>query len=159
LMGPGVGRAEFNPVATEPQIGGGTVLAELVRIVGDVRLGEGSTVGQRSAIRADEGTPIVIGRRARIQSQVTFHALEQTSVSVGDNAQIGDGNVIHGPVTIGDNFTSEDDCVVFSTTVEDNVAVRAGATVAGEFILTEGTIVAEGTVVTTQAKADALPRR
>ena len=117
-MGPGAGRTEFNPVATEPQIGGGTVLAELVRIVGDVRLGEGSTVGQRSAIRADEGTPIVIGRRARIQSRVTFRALEQTSVSVGDNAQIGDGNVIHGPVTIGDNFTSEDDCVVFRATVE-----------------------------------------
>ncbi len=150
---------EFNPISIEPEIGAGTVLAELVRIVGDVRLGEQSTVGQRSAIRADEGTPIVIGRRARIQSRVTFHALKGTRIDVGNSAQIGDGNVIHGPVTIGDNFVSEDDCVVFRATVEDNVTVRSGATIAGEFILREGTIVPEGAVVTTQEEADALPIR
>lgn len=150
---------EFAPESVEPEIGAGTALAELVRIVGDVRLGQGSSVGQRSAIRADEGTPILIGRRARIGSRVTFHALAGTSVSVGDNAQIGDGNVIHGPVRIGDNFVSEDDCVVFRATIEDNVTVRAGATVAGEFVLREGTIVPEGSVVTTQEEADALPVR
>jgi len=149
----------WNPDRIDPQIGDGTVLAELVRIVGDVRLGEESTVGQRSAIRADEGTPIVIGRRARIQSRVTFHALLGTRIDVGENAQIGDGNVIHGPVAIGDNFVSEDDCVVFRATVEDNVTVRSGATIAGELTLREGTIVPEGAVVTTQDEADALPRR
>ncbi|MDP9364459.1 MAG: carbonate dehydratase [Chloroflexota bacterium] len=150
---------EFNPESVVPQIGAGSVLGELVRIVGDVRLGEGSAVGQRTALRADEGTPIVIGRRARIQSRVTFHALEGTLVDVGDDAQIGDGNVVHGPVRIGDNFQSEDDCVVFRATIEDNVTVRTGATVAGDFVLREGTIVPEGSVVTTQAEADALPIR
>ncbi|MBA3336256.1 MAG: carbonate dehydratase [Chloroflexia bacterium] len=149
----------WNPDPITPQIGEATVLAELVRIVGDVRLGEESSVGQRTAIRADEGTPIVIGRRARIQSRVTFHALKGTRVDVGENARIGDGNVIHGPVSIGDNFESEDDCVVFRATVEDNVTVRSGATVAGEFTLREGTIVPEGTVVSTQEEADALPVR
>ncbi len=93
------------------------------------------------------------------QSRVTFHALKGTRVDVGENALIGDGNVIHGPVSIGDNFESEDDCVVFRATVEDNVTVRAGATVAGEFTLREGTIVPEGVVVTTQEEADALPLR
>lgn len=150
---------DFNPVSVSPQIGDGANLAELVRITGDVRLGEGSAVGQRSAIRADEGTPIVIGRRARIQSRVTFHALKGTSVEVGDNARIGDGNVIHGPVSIGDNFVAEDDCVVFQATVENNVTVRSGATVAGNFVLREGTIVPEGAVVTNQDEADALPVR
>ena len=150
---------DFNPVSVSPQIGDGVSLAELVRITGDVRLGEGSTVGQRSSIRADEGTPIVIGRRARILSRVTFHALKGTSVEVGDNARIGDGNVIHGPVSIGDNFVAEDDCVVFQATIENNVTVRTGATVAGNFVLREGTIVPESAVVTNQDEADALPIR
>ena len=101
----------------------------------------------------------MIGRRARIRSRVTFHALEHTSVEVGDNAQIGDGNVIHGPVSIGDNFVAEDDCVVFQATIENNVTVRIGATVAGDFVLREGTIVPEGAVVTNQDEADALPIR
>ena len=149
----------WNREYVEPEIGSGTVLAELVRIVGPVRLGEESTVGQRTAIRADEGNPIVIGRRARIQSRVTFHALKGTEIRVGDNARIGHSNVVHGPIVIGDNFLSEDDCVVFRATIEDNVTVRAGATVAGELILREGTIVPEGSVVTTQEEADALPIR
>jgi hypothetical protein len=34
----------------------------------------------------------VIGRRARIQNRVTFYALEHTSVEVGDNARIENGN-------------------------------------------------------------------
>ncbi len=149
----------WQPEPIMPTIGEGSVLAELVRIVGDVQLGEDSTVGQRSAIRADEGTPIIIGRRARIQSRVTFHALKGTSVMVGENAQIGDGNVLHGPLVVGDNFETEDDCVVFQATVEDNVTVRSGATVAGAFTLNEGTIVPEGAVVTSQEEADALPVR
>ncbi len=101
----------------------------------------------------------MIGRRARIRSRVTFHALEHTSVQVSDNAQIGDSNVVHGPVSIGDNFASEDDCVVFQATIENNVTVRSGATVAGDFVLREGTIVPEGAVVTNQEEADALPIR
>jgi carbonic anhydrase/acetyltransferase-like protein (isoleucine patch superfamily) len=149
----------FTPESIAPQIGDGVSLEELVRIVGDVRLGEESSVGQRTAIRADEGNPIIIGRRARIQSRVTFHALKGTSVEVGDHARIGDGTVIHGPVWIGDNFDCADGCVVFQATVENNVTVRAGATVAGNFTLREGTIVPEGAVVTTQEEADALPVR
>jgi carbonic anhydrase/acetyltransferase-like protein (isoleucine patch superfamily) len=149
----------WNPNPVEPELGGGTELAELVRIVGDVRLGEGSRVGQRTSIRADEGKPIIVGRRARIGSRVTFHALKGTFVAVGDNAEFGDGNVVHGPLRIGDNFVSEDDCVLFRATLEDNVVARRGATLAGDFVVREGSVIPEGTVVTTQAEADALPTR
>jgi len=148
----------WNPAYVEPTLGDGVTLAELVRIVGDVRLGAESSVGQRTAIRADEGSPITIGRRARIESRTTFHALKGSSVSVGDNVIIGDGNVIHGPVTIGDNFRSEDDVVVFQATVESNVTVRQGALIVGAFTVREGTLVPEFSVVTSQEEADALPR-
>ena len=148
---------EFNPESIEPTIGDDTVLAELVRIVGDVRLGEGSTVGQRTAIRADEGTPIIIGRRARIGSRVTFHALEHTSLEVGDNARIGDNSVIHGPLIMGSNITVGDEAVVFQATIEDNVTIERGATIAGAVTIREGAIVPTGAVVTTQDEADALP--
>jgi NDP-sugar pyrophosphorylase family protein len=73
----------------------------MVRIVGDVRLGDRARIGQRTAIRADEGTPIIIGRNARIGNRVTFHALEHTSLVVGDTATIGEECVLHGPVTAG----------------------------------------------------------
>lgn len=113
----------------------------------------------RSSRLENEGTPIVIGRQARIQSRVTFHALLGTRIDVGDGAQIGDGTVIHGPVRIGDTFVSEDERVVFLATVEDNVTVRRGATVAGDLIPRQGTIVPEASVVTTLSEADLLPVR
>lgn len=149
----------WNPAPTDPALDEDVVLAELVRVVGDVRIGAESTVGQRTSIRADDGTPIVIGRRARIESRVTFHGIRGSRVDVGENAHVGDGNVIHGPVVIGDNFDSEDDVVVYRATVEDNVRIRAGAIVAGDFTLREGTIVPEQAVVRTQEEANALPRR
>ena len=149
----------FNPVSVQPQIGDFGVLGELVRIVGDVRLGNGSRVGQRTAIRADEGTPIIIGQNARIGSRVTFHALKETPLTVGDSATIGDGCVLHGPLSVGNNLTCEDDCVLFRAVTGDNVTLREGATVAGEVTLRDGTIVPERAVIETQEQADALPTR
>jgi carbonic anhydrase/acetyltransferase-like protein (isoleucine patch superfamily) len=149
----------WTPASVDPVIGDDVVLEEFVRIVGDVQLGAGSRVGQRTAIRADEGNPITIGRRARIGSRVTFHALKGTTLTVGDHATIGNSVVLHGPLVAGDNFVTEDETVVFLATIEDNVTVRRGATVAGDVLLREGTIVPEGTVVTTQEQADVLPTR
>ena len=54
---------------------------------------------------------------------------------------------------------AEDECVVFQAAIEDNLTVRSGATVAGDFVLREGTIVPESAVVTNQVEADALPVR
>ncbi|MDP9425911.1 MAG: hypothetical protein M3P37_07715, partial [Actinomycetota bacterium] len=69
----------FNQRA-EPQVAEPAVLQEFVRIVGDVQLGSNSEVGQRTAIRADEGSPIIIGANASIDDRVTFHALEETEI-------------------------------------------------------------------------------
>lgn len=149
----------FTPRSIQPQLGEDARLAELVRIVGDVRLGDGSVVGQRSSIRADEGTPIVIGRQARIGSRVTFHALKGTRIDVGDFVAVGDEAVIHGPGRIGDAVVVGAGSVVFQATVEAGVEIRPGATIAGQCTLRQGSIVPEGAVVTTQAEADALPGR
>ncbi len=149
----------FNPRAVQPTLGDGVRLAELVRIVGDVRLGDRSRVNQRTAIRADEGTPIIIGRNARIGGRVTFHALLGTSVTVGNSAWIGDECVLHGPLQVGHNLVCEDGAVLFRAQVEDNVTLRSGATVIGDVLLREGTIVPERAVIETQAQADALPTR
>ena len=54
----------FNSERVEPQIGD-TEVGEFVRIIGDVSIGSGSEVGERAAIRADEGSPIIIGSGAR----------------------------------------------------------------------------------------------
>ena len=56
---------------------------------------------QRSTIRADDGTPIVIGEGARIDDRVTLHALAGTDVRIVDNLTVGDDAVLHGPLQMG----------------------------------------------------------
>ena len=101
-------QTEFNPESVEPQIGARGEVGEFARIVGDVRLGAGSEVADRAAIRADEGAPIVIGENAEIDERVTFHALEETSITVGDNLIADDDTVLHGPLEVGDNLAVGD---------------------------------------------------
>ena len=59
---------EFNPEGVEPQIGAEGEIGEFARVVGDVRLGPGSEVSDRAAIRTDEGAPSSSARTPRSTS-------------------------------------------------------------------------------------------
>ncbi|MFQ4138090.1 carbonate dehydratase [Nodosilinea sp. PGN35] len=145
----------WNPTPVFPTLGDGVRLAEFVRIIGDVRLGSNSTVGERTSIRADEGAPIVIGDNAAIEDRVTFHALKGTSITIGSDLNTSDNIVFHGPLEVGNGLTIEDDAILFRSTVGDNVTIGSRAIVVG-VTLTDGTVVPADSMITTQAQADAL---
>jgi carbon dioxide concentrating mechanism protein CcmM len=144
---------ELNPDQVTPEVEEAE-LGESVRVVGDVRLGTGARIGDRSAIRADEGTPIEIGSGARIGDRVTFHALEHTKLSVGDDFSAGDDTVIHGPLEVGDGVTVGKGSLVFRVIVGDRVEIGDGALIAGpagdELTLEvpDGAVIPDGAVVT-----------
>lgn len=141
------------PDQVTPQVGDAE-LGDSVRVVGDVRLGAGGRIGARSAIRADEGTPIEIGSGARIGERVTFHALQHSSLTIGDDFSAGDDSVVHGPLEVGDGVTVGNDSVVFGAVVGDRVEVGDGAVIAGPpgdeltLEIPAGTVIPGGAVVT-----------
>ena len=154
----------FNPDSVEPQLGNNVKLGEFTRIVGDVRIGDGTRVGQRAAIRADEGAPIVIGRGSNIRNRVTFHALKGTDIRIGDALFSGDDAVIHGPLEMGNGVQVGDRAVVFRVSVEDGVNIGEAALVvgpaseSGELTLTipAGTVVPDGAIIKSQDDLDEL---
>jgi carbonic anhydrase/acetyltransferase-like protein (isoleucine patch superfamily) len=148
-------KTSWNPNPVSPTLGENVRLDEFVRLVGDVRLGSNSVVGERTAIRADEGSPIIIGDNAEIEDRVTFHALKGTSIRIGKNLNTDDNIVFHGPLEVGDNLTIEDDAVLFRSKVGNNVTIGTGALVV-DVTLRDGVQVPEGAVITTQEQADAL---
>ncbi len=148
-------KTSFNPKGTMPTLGSNVVVSEFARIVGDVRLGSGSTVGRRTSIRADEGTPIVIGANARIDDRVTFHALEHTSLVIGANLKAGHNVVFHGPLEVGDRLDIADNAILFRSKVGHDVAIGEGAIVV-DVTLRDGVKVPDHAVITSQDKADAL---
>jgi carbon dioxide concentrating mechanism protein CcmM len=147
---------------TEPQVPDSVTVGEFVRIVGDVRMGENSSVGTRSAIRADEGSPIVIGGGANIAERVTFHSLKYTEIRIGNGLTAGNGATLHGPLEVGDNLRVGNRGVVFRVRVGDDVTVGEGAIVAGpagdelELEIPDGTNIPDGAVITNQEELDAI---
>ncbi|CAA9474196.1 MAG: hypothetical protein AVDCRST_MAG25-2273 [uncultured Rubrobacteraceae bacterium] len=146
----------FNERA-EPQVAEPFEIQEFVRIVGDVRIGPNAQIAQRTAIRADEGSPIVIGANADLDDRVTFHALEETEIQIGDNLTSADDVVFHGPLEMGNGITAEDRSVVFRTIVEDNVEIGQDVVIAGpaleegeelSFTIPAGSVIPDGAIIT-----------
>lgn len=150
-------KTSWNPNPVAPTLGKNVRLEEFVRIVGDVRLGDNSVVGERTSIRADEGSPIVIGNNAEIEDRVTFHALKGTNIKIGNNLDTDDNIVFHGPLEVGNNLTIADDAVLFRSKVGNRVSIGTGAVVVG-VTLSDGAQVPDNALITTQQQADALRR-
>lgn len=150
-------KTSWNPKPVAPTVGKNVRLEEFARIVGDVRLGDNSVVGQRTSIRADEGAPIIVGKNAIIEDRVTFHALKGTNIKIGDNLNTEDNIVFHGPLEVGNNLAIEDDAVLFRSKVGNNVSIGTGAIVVG-VTLGDRTQVPDNALITTQAQADKLKR-
>ncbi len=153
-------KTTFNPRGRSPRIGRGTTLEPFARLVGDVRLGAGGTVGRRTSIRADEGAPIVIGDNAEIEDRVTFHALKGTDLRIGDNLDTDDNVVFHGPLVVGNGLTIADDAVLFRANVGDDVTIGDSALIVGPadepLNIPSGTQIPANAKITTQAQVDAL---
>lgn len=103
-------------------------VAEGARIVGDVEIGEESSVWFNAVIRGDI-QPIRIGRRTSVQDGCVLHVRKGLSVVVGDDVTFGHGVQAHG-CTIGDLCLLGIGCVVLDgATVGRGSVIAAGAVV------------------------------
>lgn len=70
-------------------------VAEGAKIVGDVTIGEKSTVWFNAVLRGDLA-PIVIGKHCNIQDGVVGHVNTNQPLLIGDGVSIGHAAIIHG---------------------------------------------------------------
>lgn len=148
-------KTSWNPNPVKPTLGKNVKIEDFTRIVGDVRIGKNSSIGDRTSIRADEGAPIIIGDNANIERRVTFHALKGTSIRIGKHLNTSDNIVFHGPLKVGDNLNVEDDAILFRSKIGNNVTIGTGAIVIG-VNLRDGVKVPSNAIITNQKQADAL---
>ena len=101
------------------------------QVIGDVEIGEESSVWMCAVIRGDVHW-IRVGRRTSIQDGAVVHAMTGTHpTSIGDNVTIGHAAVIHG-------CTIENLCLIGMGAILLNGAhVGAGSVVAAGTLLTE----------------------
>ena len=111
------------------QIARSAFVAPSAMVVGDVAIGEDSTVMFGAVIRGDT-TSIRIGSQTNIQDLSVLHADPGFPCELGDRVTIGHGAVVHG------------------ATVEDNVMIGIRAVVLNGAVIGRGSLVAAGAVVT-----------
>jgi carbonic anhydrase/acetyltransferase-like protein (isoleucine patch superfamily) len=90
-----------------PKIATSAFISEAAYVVGDVEIGENSSVWPGAVIRADFGK-ITVGHNTSIEDNSVIHGA--TDVNIGNNNVIGHGAVVHcrrvgNNVLIGNNAT------------------------------------------------------
>ena len=121
-----------------PQIHPSVFVSEAAYIVGDVIIGEGTSIWPGAVIRGDYGQ-IIIGKNCSIQDNCVLHT--DDFLELGDNVLMTHGAVVHGGkignnVMIGVNAVCLEDC-----DVGDYVLIGAGAIVTGAAIPPESLVV------------------
>ena len=85
----------------EPRVHESVFIADSAAVIGDVEIGEGSSVWFGAVIRSDNNI-IRIGKNVNVQDGVIIHEDLEDEVHIGDNVSIGHRAIIHG-CTIGSN--------------------------------------------------------
>jgi carbonic anhydrase/acetyltransferase-like protein (isoleucine patch superfamily) len=103
------------------------------QVIGDVEIGEHSSIWMCVVIRGDVHR-IRIGRRSNVQDGTIVHVMKDTHPTiVGDDVTIGHGAIVHG-------CTIEDRCLVgMGAILLNGVRVGTGSIVAAGTLLPEGT--------------------
>jgi carbonic anhydrase/acetyltransferase-like protein (isoleucine patch superfamily) len=111
------------------------------QVIGEVEIGEESSVWMAVVIRGDVNW-IRIGRRTNVQDGTVVHVMTGTHpTTIGDEVTIGHGAIVHG-------CTIEDRCLVgMGAILLDGVTVGSQSIVAAGSLVPEGTTVPSGSLV------------
>lgn len=148
------GGSDFNPERDLPVLAGTETRDPKFRnrIIGAVLLADtfarlDRQLGRNISLRADEGEPFSVGSILCMGNRTTFHALEYTTLEVGDDGCYGFRSIVHGGPTANDDITSTGEgftlgaySVFFRSTAGDDVTI-------GYRSLVQNTELPDGTVV------------
>jgi len=115
-----------------PRVHSTVFIDDSAQVIGDVEIGEESSVWMTVVIRGDVNR-IRIGRRSNVQDGTIVHVMKDTHpTTIGDNVTIGHAAVLHG-------CTIEDQCLIgMGAILLNGVRLGTGSIVAAGTLLPEG---------------------
>jgi carbonic anhydrase/acetyltransferase-like protein (isoleucine patch superfamily) len=117
-----------------PSIGGNVFVAPTAALVGDVRLGEDSSIWWGAVLRGDLA-PITVGARTNIQDGTVIHVADDTPCSVGDEVVVGHRVMLHA-------CRVEHGCLIgMQSTILDEAVIGRGSVVGAGALVTQRTVV------------------
>ncbi len=125
----------LNYLNLKPKIGKDVFIAEGAKIIGDVEIGNYSSIWFNAVVRGDVNY-IKIGEKTNVQDNCVLHVTNETApLNIGSGVTIGHGVILHG------------------CTIEDNCLIGTGSIIWDGAVIGEGSIVGAGAVVLANFKA------
>ncbi len=115
-------------------------IADGAKLIGDIEIGEESSVWYNAVLRADLDR-IRIGRRTNIQEVCAVHVDIRRPVIIGDDVTIGHGAIVHG-CRIGNNVMIGMGSIIMDwAEIGDNCLIGAGTLVTEHKVIPPGSLV------------------
>lgn len=124
----------------ELKIAASAFIAGQAVVLGNVTLGDESTVWFHATVRADR-EEIVIGNKSNVQDNAVIHVDEGYPVHIGEKVTIAHSAVIHGS-SIGDNTLIGMGAILLNgSKIGKNCIIGAGALVPQNMIIPDNSLV------------------
>ncbi|MBN1504152.1 MAG: gamma carbonic anhydrase family protein [Candidatus Eisenbacteria bacterium] len=123
-----------------PKMGNGVFVAPDATVIGDVSIGDSSSVWFNAVIRGDVNF-VKIGDSANVQDSCVLHVAEDFPLYIGNDVTVGHGCVLHG-CKIGNR------CLIgMGAVILDGAEIGEGSLIASGSVVLEGARVPPGTLV------------
>lgn len=122
------------------KIGKEVFIANTATVVGDVEIGDNSSVWFGAVVRGDSDK-IVIGKNSNIQDTAVVHVDPNTPTKISDNVTVGHGAIVHG-ATVGDNSL-----IGMRATLLNNAVIGKNCIIGAHALVTEGKIIPDNSLV------------
>lgn len=125
----------------KPKIGKDVFIAPTAVLIGDVTIGDGTSIWFGAVLRADFG-PITIGENCSIQDNCVIHTFAEFPTRIGNSVTVGH-NVTAEGCLVGDNVLIGSGSVVLPyTTIGAKTLIAANSTVLEHSEIPAGVLVA-----------------
>lgn len=108
-------------------------IAKSADIIGDVTLGDNTSIWYQTVLRADQ-SPIVVGNNSNIQDGTVIHCDPGHATIIGDNVSVGHNCTLHG------------------CKINDNAIIGMGSIILNGAEIGENSIVGAGSLITQNKK-------
>lgn len=124
----------------KPVLGIDVYIAKGAVLVGDVTLGEGSSVWYNSVLRGDINR-IVVGHHTNIQDNSVIHLSDDLPCIIGNYVTVGHSAILHA-CTIGDETL-----IGMGATILDGAVIGSQCIIGANALVTQGTQIPDGSMV------------
>ena len=127
-------------LGTKPVFGARVFLAPGAQVIGDVSLGDDSSVWYNAVLRGDINR-IVVGHHSNVQDNAVMHLADEFPCVIGNYVTVGHSAIVHA-CTIGD------ECLIgMGAIILDGAVVGKQSLIGAGALVTPGTIIPPGSLV------------